>query len=258
MQKKDSEEKRLSIKNISCVIIVKNAENTLANTLESLKEFEDIVIYDNGSIDDTVEIAKKYKNVNIVQGEFFGFGPTKNAAATFAKNEWILSLDADEVLSSEFIKNLISIELNDKNIYAILRENYYKDIQVKHCWGDDVIVRLYNKTLTRFSDEKVHEKVIENGFSRAKINGSVLHYPYSCISDFIVKTDRYSTIFALSNVGKKKSSPFKAFYRSLFHFFRVYFFKLGFLDGYVGLLISFSGANGVFFKYLKLYEENNK
>lgn len=258
MQKKDLEEKQLSIKNISCVIIVKNAANTLANTLESLKEFEDIVIYDNGSTDSTLEIAKKYKNVNIVQGEFFGFGPTKNTAATFAKSDWILSLDADEVLSKEFIQNLSNLKLDSKNIYTILRQNYYKDIYVKHCWGNDVIVRLYNKTLTRFSDEKVHEKVIENGFFIHNLSGEVMHYPYTTITDFIIKLDRYSTIFAEDNAGKKNSSPAKAFFNAIFSFFKTYFFKRGFLDGYAGLVIAFSHMATNFYKYIKLYELNKE
>ncbi|MDK9694260.1 MAG: glycosyltransferase, partial [Sulfurimonas sp.] len=121
----------MSIKNISCIIIVKNAAATIDATLDSLKSFEDVVLYDNGSSDETLEIAKKYSNVTVFQGEFFGFGETKNLACSFAKNDWVLSLDADEVLSDEFIKNLASIELNDKNIYTILRENYYKNTQVK-------------------------------------------------------------------------------------------------------------------------------
>ncbi len=258
MQKKDSEEKQLLIENISCVIIVKNAAATIDATLGSLKSFENVVLYDNGSRDETLEIAKKYSNVTVFQGKFFGFGETKNLACSFAKNDWVLSLDEDEVLSDEFIKNLISIELNDKNIYTILRQNYYRDIHVKYCWGNDIIVRLFNKTKTCFTDRKVHEKIIEKGFNIVQIKGFVMHFPYSTITDFIIKTDRYSTIFAIDNKNKKKSSPFKAFYRALFYFVKMYFFKLGFLDGYIGLLISVSGANGVFFKYLKLYEENNK
>ena len=83
------------IKDISCVIIAKDASLTIAKTLESLSDFEDVVVYDNGSTDGTLEIVKNYSNVNLVQGGFLGFGPTKNRAAEFAKNRWILSLDTD-------------------------------------------------------------------------------------------------------------------------------------------------------------------
>src|SRR5690606_38294205 len=113
---------------------------------------------------------KKYKNINLVQGEFSGFGPTKNRAISFAKNDWILSLDADEVLSDDFIGNLKNIELDENTIYSILRENYYKDVHVKHCWGNDIILRVFNRTKTKFTDDKVHEKVINKGFKTALIN----------------------------------------------------------------------------------------
>lgn len=246
------------IENISCVIIVKNAASTITKTLESLKSFRDVVVYDNGSTDATLEIVKNYSNVNLVQDEFLGFGPTKNLASTFAKNEWVLSLDADEVLSDEFIKNISILELNDKNIYTVLRQNYYKDVHVKHCWGNDIIVRLFNRTKTAFTDEKVHEKVIEKGFNIVQIKGSVLHFPYSAITDFIIKLDRYSTIFANDNRGKKSSSPAKAFFNGIFSFFKTYFLKRGFLDGYAGLIIAFSHMATNFYKYIKLYELNRE
>lgn len=248
----------MSIKNISCVIIVKNGASTIGATLNSLKSFEDIVVYDNGSTDTTIDIAKKFKNVTIFQGKFLGFGSTKNLACSFAKNDWILSLDADEVLSDKFIKNLASIKLSDKNIYSILRENYYKNTQIKHCWGDDIIIRLFNRTKTAFTDEKVHEKVMEKEFHIVPIQGSVKHYPYATITDFIIKLDRYSSAFAIDNAGKKNSSPSKAFFNGLFSFFKTYFIKKGFLDGYAGLVIAFSHMATNFYKYIKLYELNKE
>jgi glycosyltransferase involved in cell wall biosynthesis len=246
------------IKDISCVIIVKDAASTIAKTLDSLKDFSDVVVYDNGSTDATMDIVKNYSNVNLVQGKFLGFGPTKNLASTFAKNNWVFSLDADEVLSDEFIKNISNLALDDKNIYTILRQNYYKEIYVKHCWGNDLIARLYNRTKTSFTNEKVHEKVIEKEFYIVQIKGYILHYPYSNITDFIIKLDRYSTIFAQDNIGKKSSSPSKAFFNAIFSFFKTYFLKKGFLDGYAGLVIAFSHMATNFYKYIKLYELNKK
>jgi glycosyltransferase involved in cell wall biosynthesis len=244
------------IKNISCVIIAKNAESTLKATLESLKNFEDVVIYSNNSTDRTEDIARSYSNVNLIIGDFLGFGPTKNKAATYAKNDWILSLDADEVLSSEFITTLITLILNETNVYSITRENYYKKRVVKHCWGKDIIVRIYNKRKTSFNENKVHESIISNEFDIQNIKESIKHYPYSSITDFIIKLDRYSTIYAEENVGKKKSSPLKAFSNGIFSFFKTYFLKRGFMDGYAGLLIAFSHMATNFYKYMKLYEKN--
>ena len=239
-------------------MIVKNAQTTLPQVLDSLKAFDDVVVYSNNSTDATDKIASSYENVNLIQGDFIGFGPTKNLASTYAKNSWCFSLDADEVLSSEFIENLSKIELESSKLYSILRTNYYKEQQIKHCWGNDVIVRLYNKEKTSFTDKKVHEKIIDRGMEVLEIEGEVKHYPYSCVSDFIYKLDSYSTIFAQDNVGKKSSSPTKAIFNGIYSFLKTYFIKRGFLDGYAGLIIAFSHMATNFYKYIKLYELNRE
>lgn len=246
------------IKNISCVMIAKDAEATLSKVLDALQEFEEVIVYSNNSTDNTDMIAQGYSNVKLINGEFLGFGPTKNKAAAIASNDWIFSLDADEVVTLEFVENLKKVSLDDKTLYTILRTNYYKDSQIKHCWGDDVIVRLYNKTKTSFTDKKVHEKIIVDGFTIESIKGVVKHFPYSTITDFIIKLDRYSTIFAQDNVGKKSSSPLKALLNAKFSFIKTYFFKRGFLDGYAGLVIAFSHMATNFYKYIKLYELNKE
>ena len=247
-----------TITHISCVIIVKDAQTTLPATLDSLTNFADVVVYSNNSKDKTDEIAQSYANVHLVKGDFLGFGPTKNLAATYAKNEWILSLDADEVLSDAFTDCLENLTLDTQSVYTITRINFYKLTQIKHCWGDDIIVRLYNKTSTSFTNKKVHEKIIDDSLHVSAINGDVKHYPYSSVTDFIIKLDRYSTIFAQDNVGKKSSSPSKAFFNGLFSFFKTYFIKRGFRDGYAGLIIAFSHMATNFYKYIKLYELNKE
>ena len=246
----------IKIQNISCVIIAKDAQATLNATLDSLQNFEDVVLYSNNSTDKTDEIASSYSNVNLVVGDFLGFGQTKNRAATYSKNHWILSLDADEVLSDEFVKALSELTLSDSKLYSITRENYYKKRVVKYCWGKDIIVRVYNKTKTSFTDKKVHESIIRDGFEVQNISETVRHYPYSTVTDFIVKLDRYSSIYAEDNVGKKSSSPIKAFFNGIFSFFKTYFLKRGFMDGYAGLIIAFSHMATNFYKYIKLYEKN--
>jgi glycosyltransferase involved in cell wall biosynthesis len=247
-----------TIDNISCVIIAKNAESKIKEVLDALKDFNDVIIYSNNSTDKTDEIARSYKNVNLIKGDFLGFGPTKNAAADYAKNDWVLSLDADEVISPEFIINLRETQLETSSVYTILRTNFYKQTQIKHCWGDDIITRLYNRTVTSFTATHVHEKIQQEKLHERHITGSVKHYPYENISDFIIKLDRYSTIFAHDYAGKKSASPLKAIANGSFSFFKTYFLKRGFLDGYAGLIIAFSHMATNFYKYMKLYERNKE
>ena len=248
----------IKIDNISCVIIAKDAQATIKEVLDALKYFSDVVVYSNNSTDKTDEIAKSYENINLIQGEFLGFGPTKNKASEYAKNDWILSLDADEVLSEEFIYTLNKKKLKNDLVYSILRINYYKKSKVRHCWGDDVLVRIYNRTKTSFTNKKVHEKVITQNFKIESIRGNIRHYPYSNISEFIIKLDRYSSYYAQENAGKKDSSPLKASLNAMYSFNKTYFAKFGFLDGYAGLIIAFSHMATNFYKYMKLYELNKE
>ena len=246
------------IKHISCVIIAKNAEPTIKKVLQALQTFEDVVVYSNNSTDETDAIAQSFSNVNLIQGEFLGFGPTKNKAATFAKNDWILSLDADEIVSSDFINNLAKLTFDKNHVYSILRKNYYKEQEIKYCWGNDILTRIYNRSYTSFTDSKVHEKIKEENLHNTLLEGAIKHYPYNTISDFILKLDRYSTIFAQEHLGRKHPTPTKAFFNGMFSFIKTYFFKRGFLDGYAGLVIAFSHMATNFYKYIKLYELNKE
>jgi glycosyltransferase involved in cell wall biosynthesis len=246
------------IDDISVVIIVKNGEKTIKSTLDALSQFSDVVVYDNGSTDNTLAISKSYKNVNLVQGDFLGFGMTKNKATTYAKNDWVLSLDADEVVDADFLINLENLPLNKTSVYQIFRKNFYQQKHIKHCWNNDKIVRLYCRQKTQFNNNKVHEKVLSDGLKIKPLIGFVNHYPYNNISDFIKKLDTYSSEFALDNIGKKSSSPIRAVLNGGFSFFKTYFLKRGFLDGYAGLVIAFSHMATNFYKYIKLYELNRK
>jgi glycosyltransferase involved in cell wall biosynthesis len=245
--------------NISAVIIVKNGAKTITNTLDALTTFSDVVVYDNGSTDGTQEICKSYGNVNLIEDEFIGFGPTKNRAASYAKNDWVIIIDSDEVIDSELLETLKTKVLDKNTVYILNFHAYYKDIQVKYCGlNNQKIKRIYNRSVTKFNDNMVHENIIITGLKTEVLKGNVKHYSYLSMSDFIIKMDRYSSLFAQDNVGKKSSSPLKAVLNALYTFIRTYIFKRGFLDGYVGLLIAVSHSVGNFYKYLKLYELNKE
>jgi glycosyltransferase involved in cell wall biosynthesis len=245
------------ITHISAVIIVKNGAKTISKTLKSLEVFEDVVVYDNGSTDGTQDIAREYPNVNLTEGDFIGFGATKKRASLLAKNDWIIILDSDEVIDEELINTLKSKQLDKQTVYILNFLAYYKDIQIKHCgWNNQKIKRVYNRVSTNYDDNQVHENIIFENMKLEELNGNVKHYSYSSMSDFIIKADRYSSLFANDNVGKKSSSPTKAFFNATYSFIRTYFLKRGFLDGYAGLIIAVSHATNNFFKYMKLYEKN--
>ncbi len=245
------------IDNISVVVLTKNNENTIENTLNSLQDFSDVVIYDNGSIDNTIKIAKSFLNVNLVEGEFKGFGWTKNKAASYTKNDWVMIIDSDEVVNNNLLNCLRTQKLENNTVYRLNSNGYYKNTRVKYCGWTLTVKRVYNKKVTSFNDEdEVHEHILSDGLNENILSGNINHYSYSSISEFIIKADRYSTLFAQNNVGKKSSSPTKAFFNGLYSFIKTYIFKQGFRDGYIGLIISFSHMVTNFYKYIKLYELN--
>jgi len=245
--------------NISVVVLAKNNDNTIKKTLQSLQGFDDVVVYDNGSTDESINIAKSFLNVNLIQGEFKGFGWTKNHAVTYAKNDWILIIDSDEVVDDILFNSLKNKNLDKNSVYKLNFKAFYKDIQVKYCgWNNQKIKRLYNKNITKYNDNDVHEDIITEGLNIDYLDGNVEHYSYHSISQFVQKADHYSTLFAKNNMGKKKSSPLKAILNAKYSFIKTYFFKKGFLDGYVGLVIAFSHMVTNFYKYIKLYELNKE
>lgn len=247
------------IGNISVVVLAKNNEITIEKTLKSLTRFHDVVVYDNGSSDQTMKIAKSFSNVNLIQGEFKGFGWTKNKATSYAKNDWILIIDSDEVVDEQLFKTLQTKQLDSNTVYQLNFKAFYKDIQVKFCgWNNQKIKRLYNRTYTRYNDNDVHEEIITDGFTIEILEGNVEHYSYQSIEQFVNKANTYSTLFAKNNAGKKSSSPAKAFFNGAYSFIKTYIFKQGFRDGYVGLIIAYSHMVTNFYKYIKLYELNKE
>ncbi len=243
---------------ISVVMIVRDGAATIEKALGSLSRFDDVVVYDNGSKDGSQSLARGFSNVRLIEGHFDGFGPTKNRAASLAKHYWVLILDADEALEPELVDALLSSPLDENAVYLLNFKAFYRDQQVKHCgWNNQKIRRLYNRGVTGFTSAHVHENIEVDGLQiQAFTGGSVLHFSYLSMSDFIAKVDRYSTLYAQSNRGKKTSSPAKAVLSGLYSFFRTYVLKRGFLDGHVGLVIAFSHMATNFYKYMKLYEAN--
>lgn len=242
-----------NIKHISIVIIAKNAERYLNECLDSVNDFTDVVMYLNKSTDTTQQIAESYENVTIIMGYFDGFGSTKNRASSFAKNDWVFSLDSDEVLSEDLLNTIKNLDLSTDNIYRIMRLNHYNNKAVRCCgWGNDRVVRLYNRSITEYLPKQVHESIDQKGLSVIQLNGLLNHYPFHNVKGLLAKADSYSELFAKNNY--KQSSVFKAMSHSLVMFIKCYFLKKGFLNGTVGFLISYFNAFGTALKYLKLLD----
>jgi len=243
----------IKIDNISCVIISQNSEATIKQTLDSLKSFNDVVVYSNNSTDTSENIINSYKNVTLINGDFLGFGPTKNRASEYAKNNWIFSLDSDETLSDELIKELNKLSLKDtKEVFILKRDNFFLNKEIKYSgWGKDFLVRLYNKSEYQFNNNMVHEYIkINKNTKQTKLKNSFQHNAIQNVNQFLQKVIKYSDLAAQD---KKTCSLTLVILKALFAFFKTYILQLGFLDGWRGLVIAISNFNGKFFRYIKRY-----
>lgn len=242
---------------ISVCILTKNAASTLEKTLKSASFFSEVLLLDNGSSDATIKMGSSYPNTTVFESPFLGFGPLRNKAASLAKNEWILALDSDEILSFSLIEELKTLALDPNHIYSIPRHNFYNGKQIKGCgWHPERVIRLYHRSKTSYCNSFVHESVLKKHLKVVRLHSPILHTPYQTTFDFLSKMQHYSTLFAEQNRYKKKSSFGTSLRHAAFAFFRSYFLKRGFLDGKEGFIISLYNANTAFYKYMKLKELN--
>lgn len=244
---------------ISVTILTKNSCKYLEEVLTALKMFDEVLIYDTGSTDKTMELAAQFPNVTIYQGLLNGFGPTHNTASGLAKNDWVLSIDSDEIVTEEMAQWVLESPLQRGCVYSFPRDNYFNGKHIKWCgWHPDRQLRLYHRQDTAFSDAQVHESILLKNVKEVPVQYPFIHYSYDTISDFLAKMQSYSDLFARQNHGKKTSSMFKAVSHALFTFFKCYFIKRGFLGGKEGFIISEYNAHTAFYKYLKLAEINQR
>jgi hypothetical protein len=245
----------MSLSEIHPVIIARDAAATIRATLESLAEFPEIIVYDNGSTDGTADLCAEFSNVRVVHGEFLGFGPTKNRAATFASGSWILSIDADERVSAELRVRLgeLSLPADGRTAYALDRHNLLLGKHVRRGgWGNDRLVRLCDRRVCGFDDAEVHEKVaVPDGIRVERVPGALWHEAVTDLDQFLQKISFYSEL-RRKRRGRVKG-PVATTAGAAWAFFRSYVLQAGFLEGWRGLVIANCNAQGSFFRHMKRY-----
>ena len=244
---------------ISATILTKNSAALLGEVLESLSWCDEVVVFDTGSTDATLEIAASFTNASVHQlkGPFPGFGPARRQAVALARHDWILSVDSDEVVSPELRDEIAGLPLEAQAVYVVPFRNYYNGKHITSCgWYPDCHERLFNRVVTNFCTSNVHERVKTAGLERVKLQQAIHHYSYHSLDDFLRKMSAYSHLFARQNAGRKASCPGKAVARSLWAFFKSYVLERGVLQGTEGLIISAYKAQTVFWKYLMLHGAN--
>lgn len=244
---------------ISVVIVTKDEEKNIKDALESVKEFSEIIVIDSFSSDRTVDICKKYTK-NVYQEEWKGYANQKQKGIDRASLPWVLILDADERITKE-LKSEIADALNDKNCsgFHIPRKNFFLEKWVRHGgWWPDYTLRLFRKDRAHIERREVHEKIVVQGSTRY-LKNPMEHYTSRTFSDFLKKLEDYSSLSA-KEMHRQGIKPgilsFTA--RPFFTFSKMFFFRMGFLDGEHGLILSLLYSYYTFLKYAKTWEKWRK
>lgn len=245
---------------ISAIIITKDEEHSIRECLQSISWVDEIIVVDSESKDQTLKICKEFR-AKIFTKSWQGFGPQKNEAIKHAKYKWILSIDADEIITPELKKEIIAITKsnNPSEAYSICRRSFYCGRLIKFSgWQSDFVVRFFQKKFCKFSDDLVHEKVLVNGVT-LKTKSYMIHNAFENFEEVIKKINVYSSLSASMFYKKnRKSSLKKAILHAFWSFIKTYIFKLGFLDGKYGFMLSISNAEGTYYRYIKLMMLHSK
>jgi glycosyltransferase involved in cell wall biosynthesis len=241
---------------VSVAIITLNEASGLKAALDSVAWADERIVVDSGSTDDTVAIAKAHADRVEVRA-WTGYADQKNYAASLARHDWILSLDADERVSlalADEIRQLLGSEPAARG-YRAPRVSHYLGQWIRCTdWWPDWQLRLYDRRAGRWGRLSVHESVQLDG-TAAYLSGELLHYPYRDISDHLATIDRYTTIAATEmHAAGRRSSWLRIVAHPSFAFLRNYILRYGIRQGVPGLVVSLLNSYYVLLKFAKLWE----
>ena len=239
---------------ISAVIITKNEEANIGRCLGSVAWVDEIIVVDSGSDDDTRLIATE-AGALVYETVWNGFGPVKAFGVDKATSQWILSVDADEVVSPQLASEIQELLVNgaDHHGFDMPRKTNFLGRWIHHCgWYPDRVLRLFLRAHGNFNDAPVHERVVLNG-DIGHLSGELLHYSYPTLEHYLVKSNRYTTLGAQQALQDgRRAHWFDLVIRPPVSFLSHYISRQGFRDGLEGVLISVLSAVAVMVKYAKL------
>lgn len=241
---------------LSVIVITLNEEKNIKRCLDSVQNIaDDIVVVDSLSTDNTTQIAESC-GARVVSQSFLGYVEQRNFSTEQAKYDWVLTLDADEVVTPELEKSILSIkEQNNSNVYQLKRLTNYCGKWIKHSgWYPDKKIRLFDRTKGTWKGGLVHEywEAHDKNERIETLQGDLLHYTFDTITQHIKQIQKYTDLNARSAADNGKTcSLFKIWFGPKWFFFSRFVLKLGFLDGYYGYLVCRFSAYAKLMKYSK-------
>lgn len=236
-------------------MITKNEALHLEACLDAVSFADQIVVLDSGSTDGTLEIAQKIGAQVSQNPNWQGFGVQKNRALALARSDWVLSIDADERVTSALRAEIMAVLANPgHDVFDFPRLSSYCGQYMRYSgWYPDRVTRLFRRGVARFSDDLVHERLVTSS-KVGRLVAPLLHESFIGFEAVLDKANRYSTAGAQVLLERgKTSSVGKAMGHGFWAFFRTYVLRCGFLDGRMGLVLAISNAEGTYYRYLKLW-----
>ena len=243
---------------LTILLPVYNNQDTILNTLESIKWADEIIVVDSFSLDETISLVNKYPNVIVKQHEYINSAKQKNWALQFCSGDWIFQIDSDEWLDSDaesVIREAIKNAGPNIDCYQLPRKNHVLGKWIKHGglypdWEN----RLFRNGRGEWFDREVHSNIQVKG-DILTLNLSLMHNGMPNISKQLRNLDRYTT-YETDELVKKGCKPnrIKQFLYPILVFIYRYFYLLGFLDGWIGFLLAINSAYYYFITQTKLRE----
>ena len=250
---------------LSVILITHNEAGNIAACLESVAFADEWIVVDSGSTDATCEIARALGATVVATTDWPGFGAQKNRALALAQGRWVFSIDADERVTPELAASIRQAVAADASGHAgaagsrqlvgheLSRLSNFCGQWMRHGdWYPDRVLRLFKRGAGRFSDDRVHERLIVVG-PVGRLTGELLHHSMPALEDALDKMNRYSSGRALDKVAAgAKGGLRSALSHGLWAFLRCYGLRRGFLDGRLGFVLAVCVAEGTYYRYLKM------
>jgi glycosyltransferase involved in cell wall biosynthesis len=234
---------------ISAAIITYNERDNIEQCLDCLSWCDEIVVLDSGSDDGTLDIVRRYPQTQVMTRPFDNFIDQKNFVLDHCSHDWVLSLDADEVLTAPLIEEIRHLSF-DATGYHIGRRAFIGEQEIKHgTWSPDYKLRLFRRSQGRWGGSNPHEQVLIDGETK-RLTNRMLHFSYRNRDEFVERNRRYTLMMVDHLVEKGKTAGLvQPYLHSVGNFLKAYVLRCGFLDGSAGFFLAYHSASASFMKY---------
>lgn len=249
---------------LTALIITYNEMGYIQKCIDSISFADEIIVVDSFSTDGTYEYLLEHPKVKVIQNPFENFTAQKSFALKQASNDWVLFLDADEVVPNELEKEIKATLSSNTDVvaYWFYRQFMFKNEKLRYSgWQTDKNYRLFRKSKAKFSDRKIVHETLDVDGKSGILKSKLTHYCYKNYEDYKSKMLKYGQLKAIECFYKEKQFNYISMYlKTGWKFFNHYFLRLGILDGKKGFIICYLNALGVLerFKELKRLELKNK